>query len=561
MNDANFESRENARSGLNRNLVWLLIFAGMAIHFSGAFGTICSGDSALYAAISKSFATSGNWLDIYVGGKDWLDKPHFPFWLCALSMKVFGINAFAYRLPSLALFAIGLVYTYKLAARLYDRDIALLAVLILTYSLHIFISDNDVRAESILIGLIMGGVYHFYRSCTGGGLLDVVLGSLLCAAAVMTKGPFVVIVFGSAIGGYLIGNRDFKQLFSPKWLLAFALIAIFITPELFALYRQFDLHPEKEILGQTNVSGLKFFVWDTQFGRFFNTGPFKGNGSPLFYFQTVLWAFAPWAFLGYAAFGRRIVEIVNRRRSAEYLTVFGFLIMFAVFSASRFQLPYYVNILYPFLAIICADFVHSRLDLKPTARWIWAAGIFYAVVFAAAVAGAEYAFEGLAVFVPLIFVAAVVVFSYLIFFVESNAVLRAILCSAIAVGLLALYANLVFYPRLLQYQAGSEAAIFANNNLPGVTIGYSQYDNLMQFYAKSDLIAVGSPGEAKALSDTGRIVFFVDDAFRKSLDDGNINYKIVKDFEDYRITRLTPQFLDPRKRADAVSHKYLITIE
>ncbi len=561
MNDANIESRENARSALNRNLVWLLIFVGLAIHFSGAFGTIFSGDSALYAAISKSFATSGNWFDIYVGGKDWLDKPHFPFWLCALSMKVFGINAFAYRLPSLALFAVGLVYTYKLAARLYDRDIALLAVLILTYSLHIFISDNDVRAESILIGLIMGGVHHFYRSCTGDGLLHVVIGSLFCAAAVMTKGPFVVIVFGSAIGGYLIGNRDFKQLFSPKWLLAFALIFIFITPELFALYWQFDLHPEKDIFGQTNVSGLKFFVWDTQFGRFFNSGPFKGSGSPLFYFQTVLWAFAPWAVIGYAAFGRRIVEIVRRRQAAEYLTVFGFLIMFAVFSASRFQLPYYVNILYPFLAIICAEFVRSRLDLKATARWVWAAGIFYAIVFTVAIGGAEFVFEGQFVTVPLIFVAVVVVFSYLIFVAEKNTVLRAIFCSATAVGLLAVYMNIVFYPRLLHYQAGSAAAMFANENLPGVTIGYSQYDNLMQFYAKSDLIAIATSDDAKAMSQKGKIVLFVDDAFRKSLDDGNINYKIVKELEDYRITRLTPQFLDPRKRADAVSHKYLITIE
>jgi len=61
-------------------------------------------DSALYAQISKSFVTTHNWWDIYVNGHDWLDKPHFPFWICALSMQIFGINAFAYKLPSLLFF-------------------------------------------------------------------------------------------------------------------------------------------------------------------------------------------------------------------------------------------------------------------------------------------------------------------------------------------------------------------------------------------------------------------------------------------------------------------------
>ncbi|MEP6944522.1 MAG: hypothetical protein ABJA02_01295, partial [Acidobacteriota bacterium] len=51
---------------LNRNLIWALIVIGVLIHFSGAFNTIFSGDSALYAVISKSFATSSDFLNIYV---------------------------------------------------------------------------------------------------------------------------------------------------------------------------------------------------------------------------------------------------------------------------------------------------------------------------------------------------------------------------------------------------------------------------------------------------------------------------------------------------------------
>ena len=39
-----------------------------------------------------------------------------------------------------------------------------------------------------------------------------------------------------------------------------ALTGIFILPELYCLYAQFDAHPEKMVFGQTGVSGLNFFL-------------------------------------------------------------------------------------------------------------------------------------------------------------------------------------------------------------------------------------------------------------------------------------------------------------
>lgn len=543
-------------------MVWLLIGAGLCIHFSAAFGTLFSGDSVLYAVISKSFAVSGNFLDIYVDGKDWLDKPHFPFWLSALSMKVFGLNAFAYRVPSLGLFAMSLVYTYKLAERLYSRDTALLAVLVLTYSLHIFISNNDVRAESMLIGLIMGGVYHFYRSANGAPIWHVAAGSLFCAASVMTKGPFVIIVFGSAIIGYLFGRGDVRAFFSMRWLLAAALLIIFISPELFALYRQFDMHPEKMILGATGVSGLRFFVWDTQFGRFFNSGPFRGTGSPAFYLHTILWAFAPWAAVGYAAFAWRMFDAVKRRPSREYLTVYGFFVMFAVFSASRFQLPYYINILYPFLAIIIADTVLSGRPARLLARRIlWYSSYLFAALFIGAIVAMEFVFDGQAVIAAAFAAAFLAALGALVFKLERRLEFRAIYISAIAAGMFALYANQVFYPRLLTFQAGSEAAFFANENLPNSEIAYAPYDNLLQFYAEGNLRPAGAAEDEAAIADRGKTVFFVGDAFRAELDAGRIRYRVIKSFDDYRVTRLTSEFLNPRTRPASVDKRYLIVLE
>ena len=43
---------------------------------------------------------------------------------------------------------------------------------------------------------------------------------------------------------------------------------------------------DESCLLYTSVSGIRFFFWDSQFGRFFNTGPIKGSGDPFFYFHT-----------------------------------------------------------------------------------------------------------------------------------------------------------------------------------------------------------------------------------------------------------------------------------
>src|SRR5882757_740053 len=91
---------------LNKHFRWLLLL-GILTNITGLFVTILEPDGALYATIAKTIAQTGDFINLKVGGKDWLDKPHFPFWMAALSFKIFGINGFAYKLPALLFWAIG----------------------------------------------------------------------------------------------------------------------------------------------------------------------------------------------------------------------------------------------------------------------------------------------------------------------------------------------------------------------------------------------------------------------------------------------------------------------
>src|SRR6201996_9604755 len=221
------------------NWLYILITAAVAVNFSGLFVTIMGPDAALYATIAKTMVLHHDYTNLIVNGTDWLDKPHFPFWVTALSFNIFGISTWAYKLPGILFLLMGAVYTYHLAKELYNKQIALWSVLILLTAQHIILSNNDVRAEPFLTGLIVAAVYHFYRAYGKKSLGHLLAGSIFTACAIMTKGMFAIIPIGGAIFGQFIITKQWKQLFAWRWLIAIILTLIFILPELYCLYQQF----------------------------------------------------------------------------------------------------------------------------------------------------------------------------------------------------------------------------------------------------------------------------------------------------------------------------------
>ena len=99
---------------LNSAFLWNLVFGlTMLVYIAGLFIPIMEPDAAVYAQVSMEMHDRGDYFSIYHKGIDWLDKPHFPFWMSALSYEVFGVNTFAYKLPAIFFILLGVVYTFR----------------------------------------------------------------------------------------------------------------------------------------------------------------------------------------------------------------------------------------------------------------------------------------------------------------------------------------------------------------------------------------------------------------------------------------------------------------
>src|SRR5687767_13441161 len=117
---------------LNASLLWNIVFGlTMLVYIAGLFVPIMEPDAAVYAQVSMEMHDRGDYLSIYHKGADWLDKPHFPFWMSALSYEIFGVNTFAYKLPAILFILLAVLYTYLYGKKFYSALHGWIAVLIL----------------------------------------------------------------------------------------------------------------------------------------------------------------------------------------------------------------------------------------------------------------------------------------------------------------------------------------------------------------------------------------------------------------------------------------------
>jgi 4-amino-4-deoxy-L-arabinose transferase-like glycosyltransferase len=108
-------------------------------------------DAAQYASMSREMASSGNYLQLFDLGKDYLDKPPLLFWLSSISIQLFGVYDWAYRLPSILCLGLALWSVYRFTFLYYNELTAQLSVLVLVSSQAFILMAHDVRCDTMLM--------------------------------------------------------------------------------------------------------------------------------------------------------------------------------------------------------------------------------------------------------------------------------------------------------------------------------------------------------------------------------------------------------------------------
>lgn len=538
----------------------LLFFLALIVNLTGIGVHFFTDDPGLYASLAKNLIYKHDFWQLYTYNQDWLDKPHFPFWMTYFSFKIFGIHDWAYRIPALLFFLLSCLYTYLFSRKYYGHEIGSMAVLILMTAQMVLMSNVDVRAEPYLMGLIIGTLYHISHLNERFSIWHLLFAALFTACALMTKGLFVIVPIYGGLFIHLLMQRKLLQLFSFKWIGLVLLTAVFTAPELYALYIQFDAHPEKIVFGTQHVSGIKWFLWDSQFSRFVNTGPItRKSGSPFFFVHTLLWAFAPWCLIFYFAICRTLREIYRKHKLSEYYTFGGGMLLLLLFSFSRFQQPFYPNSIFPLFAVITAPYCYTQLNkfgiwYRLIAQWVYiiALPVLILIVNFVMMPGKQ-----------LFFAADCVVFGVVIFLIVTEikpANKKAFMLNCAVALFVNFYLNTVFYPLLTKYKGQISAAEYINQPQLAKYHIYSlrTENNIFQFYTHRpvDLLPLE---QFQSFKPADSAAFFVSQPSMDYFLQNHVQFKIIKSFTDYPQENILPAFVKRSSRNSTLRHVYLIT--
>ena len=86
----------------NSSFMWglLLVYSGIIFFINIHTGGIYSAQEGRAAIVARNMINSGDYAKIEIKGEPENEKPIFCYWMYALSGKIFGVNEFSVRLPS-----------------------------------------------------------------------------------------------------------------------------------------------------------------------------------------------------------------------------------------------------------------------------------------------------------------------------------------------------------------------------------------------------------------------------------------------------------------------------
>ncbi len=542
---------------------WIFILLAV-LYFMGINIDMMEVDATQYAEISREMSETGNYLEVYQYGKDYLDKPPFLFWVTSLSITVFGVNNFAFKLPSI-LFALLAIYsTYRLARLLYNDSIARWAALILGVCQGMFLMTNDIRTDTILMGWVVTALWAIKECEIKRRWQFVLLGTLSIACGMMTKGPIALIVPLLCFGTDWLLKRKWKQIFSPWHLVDIVLIAIMLIPMSIGLYEQFDLHPEKIVNEETGVSGLRFFYWSQSFGRITGESPWSNGAGFEFLFTSMLWAFLPWMFFFIAALVINVKKLLQDKfrlnDNREFLTTGGFILVYIALGSSRYQLPHYIFVVFPLAAIMVASLLHDMLVLGKYKK-------LYKILYPVQVFSLGALLVGAMLILTLVFpgnisgiifcVTGIIIWVYLLRKTLPGKILWLSVCTMLIVNAIL---SSHFYPSLLEYQASSNTGKYIKaHDLPKDSTAMYHMEkraHALHFYADRILRI----SDSLSIADSCRYILTNDEGKHK-IDSARYTYTILKQDKMFDVSKLTFPFLNPVTRHKAIKNYYLLKLK
>ena len=122
-----------------------------------------------HANAARQMALSGDWVTMRVNNVRYLEKAPLPYWIDAVSFRVFGFNAFAAHLPEALAVLLLMLLGYRWADEAFGERAALYTGLGVLTSAGVFLFTRVLMPDPLLSLWLAVGLYCFLRALGGEG--------------------------------------------------------------------------------------------------------------------------------------------------------------------------------------------------------------------------------------------------------------------------------------------------------------------------------------------------------------------------------------------------------
>ena len=325
----------------------LLLFIAIAFFIPLGLAPLFDLDEGAFSEATREMLVGGDYITTYLNGELRFDKPILIYWLQLLSVKSFGLNEFALRLPSALAGTFWALAIFSFTKRVLNEREAFFATLFMIASLQINMIAKASIADALLnlfIALSMFSIYFYFKNRDKKSLY---LTFLFIALGTLTKGPVAIMIpfIVSLILFTLRGEFKewLKMLFNIRGILIFIAVAM---PWYIAEYIA---------QGEPFIDG---FFLKHNLSRF--SSAMETHSGSIFYFIPVLIVgVMPFTLFAIKAIGG--VKSYIKDDLKIYLFIW-FAFVFIFFSFSGTKLPHYIIYGYTPLFILSSLYIDKNFS-------------------------------------------------------------------------------------------------------------------------------------------------------------------------------------------------------
>ncbi len=213
---------------------WFLAALGVLILTSFFLGLgsapLFDVDEGAFSEATREMMISKNYLTTYLNGAPRFDKPILIYWFQLLSVKFFGINEFAFRLPSALAGTAWAASIFLFVRKESGNRQAFLAAAMMVLSLQIVVIAKAAIADGLLNCLLAITMFSLLNHFKTGSKRSLYLAFTAAGFGMLTKGPIAILIPAAVSFLFAIEEGLFKKwirmIFNPVGILLFVSIAL-----------------------------------------------------------------------------------------------------------------------------------------------------------------------------------------------------------------------------------------------------------------------------------------------------------------------------------------------